>query len=313
MPTASTIPVPAPSSPQSASEIKTSKKNRAAVTVLGILTLLAIIIGAVVWKIQRNREEERRIPHLAAAPAVVPNRAFDGVVEVMPNQVQYAIPMEVAAGADPADYLVPVGRNPEYHYAPPLNPPRWEEGEGGGNLEYADADAPADRAGNTRGGPPPRDAEGYVVDDTAPPVVYASYVSSTEAGVGTYEMVAGHGAAPFVGNASLDDADGYRIDASNPLGEGAVTGTVDTSVCTAAEVEGRQRPSTKKTCTRSAPTGGTCSNKALPGGSGLFCKSHTCPECGAGKSSSEFGCPAHLSRPRKQSVYAGFEEDDTEA
>jgi hypothetical protein len=64
----------------------------------------------------------------------------------------------------------------------------------------------------------------------------------------------------------------------------------------------------KKTCTRSAPTGGTCTNTALPGGGGLFCKGLACPECGAGKSSSEFGCPAHVSRPRKQSVYAGFDE-----
>jgi hypothetical protein len=48
-----------------------------------------------------------------------------------------------------------------------------------------------------------------------------------------------------------------------------------------------------KLCTRPSPTGGTCKNIALPGGGGLFCKGHTCPECDVGKSSSAVGCPAH--------------------
>jgi hypothetical protein len=63
-----------------------------------------------------------------------------------------------------------------------------------------------------------------------------------------------------------------------------------------------------KKCTRPAPEGGTCKKVALSGGDGLFCRSHCCPECGAGKSSSAPGCPAHLTRPRKESVYNGFEE-----
>jgi hypothetical protein len=49
-------------------------------------------------------------------------------------------------------------------------------------------------------------------------------------------------------------------------------------------------------CTRPSPAGGTCKNNALLGGAGLFCVVHTCPECGAGKSGSAPGCPAHLTR-----------------
>jgi hypothetical protein len=48
-----------------------------------------------------------------------------------------------------------------------------------------------------------------------------------------------------------------------------------------------------KLCTRPSPSGDTCKNAALPGGGWLFCKGHTCPECDAGKSSSDVGCPAH--------------------
>ena len=65
----------------------------------------------------------------------------------------------------------------------------------------------------------------------------------------------------------------------------------------------------KKKCTRPTPTGGTCKNNALPAG-GQFCTLHACPECDAGKSGPALGCPAHMTRPRKQSVYAGFDEGD---
>jgi hypothetical protein len=73
-------------------------------------------------------------------------------------------------------------------------------------------------------------------------------------------------------------------------------------------------------CTRPAPAGGTCTHPVLPGG-GQFCKSHACPECGAGKSSSVAACPAHLAartrkkQQRKSSADNGFNaaEHDAEA
>jgi hypothetical protein len=65
----------------------------------------------------------------------------------------------------------------------------------------------------------------------------------------------------------------------------------------------------KQLCARPDPAGGTCKKVVLPGG-GQFCRFHACPECGAGKSSAVGGCPAHLTRQRKQSVYAGFGEGD---
>jgi hypothetical protein len=69
---------------------------------------------------------------------------------------------------------------------------------------------------------------------------------------------------------------------------------------------------TKKKCTRPSPAGGTCKHAALPGG-GMFCAKHACPECGAGKSSAESGCAAHLNLPRKQSVQAGFDQGEADA
>jgi hypothetical protein len=192
-------------------------------------------------------------------------------------------------------------------HAPPLNPARFGEG-GGENAnntpEYAEA-APA------------KDAEGYVLDESAAPsVVYATYVSSTEAGVGDYEVVDG----------TATGGDGYE----RPVAE-YVPGNDNAAVydqaedepapaaaraareATAAAAAGGRAP--KQQCARSAPTGDMCQKNALPGG-GLFCVQHACPECGAGKSSSAPGCPAHMTRPRKQSVYAGFDEGgdaDTEA
>jgi hypothetical protein len=72
-----------------------------------------------------------------------------------------------------------------------------------------------------------------------------------------------------------------------------------------------RRVSGAQKCTRPTPTGGICKKDALPGG-GLFCVSHTCPECAAGKSSSAAGCPAHLlAHPRKRSGVT--EVDEVEA
>jgi hypothetical protein len=139
------------------------------------------------------------------------------------------------------------------NYAPPLNPPRFGEGEGEGegygegeddtNLNYAEVNEPADQAGN--GSAPAKDAEGYVVDDTAlPSEVYASYAPSTEAEVGNYDDVvsdaptamqdvqtqeeAVHVPPPPVMSAlGLDDADGYRIDESSPCGVGGAASAAD--------------------------------------------------------------------------------------
>jgi hypothetical protein len=44
-------------------------------------------------------------------------------------------------------------------------------------------------------------------------------------------------------------------------------------------------------CHRPAPSGGTCTTKAIAGTS--FCKGHTCPECGASKSGKAKTCPSH--------------------
>jgi hypothetical protein len=68
----------------------------------------------------------------------------------------------------------------------------------------------------------------------------------------------------------------------------------------------------KQKCTRPSPTGEICKKNALPSG-GMFCVLHACPECGAGKSSSAPGCPEHTTRPRKQSVYTGFDEQEEDA
>jgi hypothetical protein len=51
--------------------------------------------------------------------------------------------------------------------------------------------------------------------------------------------------------------------------------------------------STLRKCTRPAPSGGTCKNKATLQSGGLFCKGHTCPECGEVKGNAAAGCPKH--------------------
>ena len=44
-------------------------------------------------------------------------------------------------------------------------------------------------------------------------------------------------------------------------------------------------------CTRPSPHGGTCTTMAVSGGQ--FCSRHSCPKCGANKSSAAGGCTAH--------------------
>jgi hypothetical protein len=44
-------------------------------------------------------------------------------------------------------------------------------------------------------------------------------------------------------------------------------------------------------CTRPSPIGGMCTTMAVNGGQ--FCSRHSCPKCGASKSSAAGGCPAH--------------------
>jgi hypothetical protein len=221
-------------------------------------------------------------------------------------------------------YEVAVERNPEYHYAPPLNPPRFGEGGGADNpdtLNYAET-------------APEKDADGYVLDETAAPsAVYATYISSTEAGVGNYEIVDGgtaeqaaqaqgggegggaaagaRAAGGVAGGGAAGGGGGYE----QPIARYAV-GAPNTAVYADAEAEAgaggakKKKRTAAKKCTRPAPTGGTCKKDALPGG-GVFCVLHACPECGAEKSGSAPGCLAHLTgRARKQSVYAGFDEAD---
>jgi hypothetical protein len=77
---------------------------------------------------------------------------------------------------------------------------------------------------------------------------------------------------------------------------------------------GRSKQSEWKKCTRPAPEGGTCRKRALPGGAGgLFCQSHTCPQCGAGKSSGALGCPAHVVHATVMHTGFGEPEEDAEA
>lgn len=168
--------------------------------------------GIVVWNAKRNHGNGIRMQHPAGV--VTLNRTFDA------KQTQiYAVPMEVAEGATPVDYLVPVTRNPEYYYAPPLNPPRLLAG--GRRLDYAEAapavdndgyvidqtDAPSAVYAKYAEAVPATDANGYVIDQTAAPsAVYAKYASSTVLGVGGCEKLDG----------TLSDQHGLR-----PGGDGA--------------------------------------------------------------------------------------------
>ena len=62
--------------------------------------------------------------------------------------------------------------------------------------------------------------------------------------------------------------------------------TGPTSATPAAE--GHQHP---QRCTCPSPNGGTCTTMAVNGGH--FCSRHSCPKCGASKSSAAGGCLAH--------------------
>eukprot|EP00729_Bicosta_minor_P003256 gene3256-543_t len=190
----------------------TKNKNGVVVIVLLILVFIAIAVGIVVWNAKRNHGNGIRMQHPAGV--VTLNRTFDA------KQTQiYAVPMEVAEGATPVDYLVPVTRNPEYYYAPPLNPPRLLAG--GRRLDYAEAapavdndgyvidqtDAPSAVYAKYAEAVPATDANGYVIDQTAAPsAVYAKYASSTVLGVGGCEKLDG----------TLSDQHGLR-----PGGDGA--------------------------------------------------------------------------------------------
>jgi hypothetical protein len=208
----------------------------------------------------------------------------------------------------------------------------------GGDAVYNAVDA------NGRG----LDVAGHVLDATNPTVEVAEHISSTPAtheqtyagsdgssattctstasssGNSTiYDMGpeseqqgrqqhdGGGGAAVHAPKSRPDENNVYDMQVPGMKSKGAAAATAARVATEAGSGSGAGAGGggAAKQCTRPSPTGGTCTNKALPGGGGLFCKAHTCPECGAGKSSSEFGCPAHLSRPRKQSVYAGFEEE----
>jgi hypothetical protein len=113
----------------------------------------------------------------------------------------------------------------------------------------------------------------------------------------------------------VDGNNTYDMQVPGMKSKGAVAATAARVAREAAAAPAAGGSAPKQQCARPAPAGGMCQKNALPGG-GLFCVQHACPECGAEKSSSAPGCPAHMTRPRKQSVYAGFDEGgdaDTEA
>jgi hypothetical protein len=290
-PTATSPTVPSDSS----TDDPPSSAGQTAGIVVGVAVLLVLVVGALL----HIKQSDDRIP----APIAIPNPAFDAG-NVLADQALYAVPMEGAEGAEAVDYMVAVNRNPEYHYAPPLNPPRF--GEDGGNLDlmYEDADADADRQGNTGGGGgvPVKDADGYVLDETAAPsVVYASYISSTEAGVGNYEVVDGAVEQAQQTNAVATGG------AAAPLAPTAPTAVqrcpncrAKVQVCTCRLRRGTQDMANKPQaqCVQSTSQG-PCQELAV--GKSPRCREHTCEhsKCRGAKSSKAKFCKKHQGKQKK--------------
>jgi hypothetical protein len=155
-----------------------------------IMAVLAVVGLGGVFLLYRSRRSRHPIPHPVVA--AVPNPGFlinmedrartgSVVVSTAESQIKYLIPME---GQAPGEYLVPVARNQDYTYAPPLQPPadyavidgsgKTIDGTagklvatGGGGIGGGGGGG-----GGTRksGGGKDLDLNGYVVDESSAPV-----------------------------------------------------------------------------------------------------------------------------------------------
>jgi hypothetical protein len=310
--------------------------------VLIVLAVILLIVGIILGTCYYRNHKQRLLQHVidaGPAAAAFPNPGFNGGAANNNQPVLYAVPMEegaVAGGVDAADYLVAVNRNPLYHYAPPLAPPPWGGGdENPNNLEYADADAPADQsraAGNA--GLLAKDADGYVLDETiAPPSAeYSTYISSTEAGVGNYEVLdaAATGQAPEGSRAlpsarDIDKTSPHDAEVANTTtaAAAAAVGTAATAVqrcphckvkvqvCTCRVRRGTQDMANKQPqakCVQSTSQG-PCQQLSV--GKSPRCVDHTCQhsKCHAGKSSKARYCKKHGKQQQKPAPGAGVGAD----
>jgi hypothetical protein len=133
---------------------------------------------------------------------------------------------------------------------------------GNPNPDYAEVDMnePPHRSGVVAGRVP----VGRIADAAGQPVVYASYISSTEAGVGDYM---------------------YAVDDHGPLGGGCELPIAEYEPVTKTTTQHRRRP-TARVCARGNVEGGRPCTRIAGSGGGSFCSKHACQHQGCGNSKS---------------------------
>jgi hypothetical protein len=171
--------IPLPESDESSQEQQSSLSGGTIAVI--IMAVLAVLGLGGVFLLYRSRQSRHPIPHPVVAvsnPAFLINmddRARTGSVVVTnpADQIQYLIPMVEQA---PGEYLVPVTRNEDYTYAPPLQPPA----DYGALDEAGSSTNEVPSGGGTGGGGGGAgkrkdgagrdlDVNGYVVDGSAGP------------------------------------------------------------------------------------------------------------------------------------------------
>jgi hypothetical protein len=236
-----------------------------------IMAVLAVLGLVGIFLLRCSRQSRHPIPHPAGV--VVVNQAFlvnntDGreragsvvvhveerartgnAVVTTADQVQYLIPMVEQA---PDEYLVPVTRNEDYTYAPPMQPPaEYAAIDESGNTINETAKKErnlmaANNIGKTGGGGRKEksgggkdlDLNGYVVDESSAPVKAES--GTDRAGAGTDET--GAVAAVTSGGDGVGAGAGdLTLDGGNRNNENVVYGASDAAgntVYTSAEGSG---------------------------------------------------------------------------
>ena len=220
----------------------------------------------------------------AIPTATTPNPAY--------NQRTGTPPTTAAKTGGAGEYAVAVTRNPEYQYAPPLNPPRGGSGKGNSNQDYAEVAAALD-------------VDGYVLDETAaaPSIVYASYAPSTEVaggGGGGGGARGGGYELPVAEYVDLTEKDYAAMYGDHADANCSVVPATPVVAVSAGPIQDAappaRRPTDRLVCSRGRVSGGrTCSKPATAKSCGRFCAGHTCNRkgCTNTKSSADDVCEQH--------------------
>ena len=249
-------------------------------TVGAIVLMLLLAIGAVLWWIRCDRAKEA----IVLTQIAMDELGYDGAAYGMINNPmagRTAAAAAAVADADPPPE-VPLVANPMYALdrdggALPTEVPLIA------NVIYAGEGGPRATATTT---PVDGSYSGYAPPETA--FRRALDVNNT--------ATAANQSNSTIYAVPAEGGDTLLLAANMHTATAVAAGTVVYDLSSggeAASVAHDDMAGGAGRCTRQSLTSGTCKNTALRGGGGLFCKGHTCPQCDAGKSSSDVGCPAH--------------------